>query len=150
MAGWVIAHKVFENVLPAETLPAGPKGTERGWNERKLVDSRTSTGGRQAEKSARLQNGDLERGAVGQEPRRIIPRARNVTEFAWSCSGIGWDLSFLFFLYVGVYGRHPAHAHHYFCGTCNLFVISQVHIKKEILLLDGWYAETHLYLIWMI
>lgn len=133
VAGWKIAHKVFESVISAETCQLGLRGTERGCEERKLVDSPSPTGRRQADESAQWQTCAL---LEKRMALRVEPRARSRRE-SFPGPDVWWSLPTCVGISVGDHRLfssfcfHPfwmavsiivtlCMAHHYFLGTYNL------------------------------
>lgn len=64
-------HKVSQNMVSAETMPAWLKGTETGWNVRNLLDFRNSMGRKQAYYTTHVQIC-----ATLQEKGKVTPRVQ--------------------------------------------------------------------------
>lgn len=95
-------HKVFENVIPVETLPTWMKCTEKGWNERRLLNSQNPTGRKEADKVTQLktcmtltlwEKGRMTlRVGLRAEPQATEDHSQaSKPEFAQLDSEIAWD-----------------------------------------------------------
>lgn len=100
---------IFENIIPAETLPACTEREERGWNERRLTHYQNSTGRKQAGKkwlgyqyndlSWKREDGSKGRpkprgwglSTQGQMPQTIISRLWNLADFPQLDAKTAWN-----------------------------------------------------------
>lgn len=98
-------HKVSQNTVSAETMPAWLKGTEKtGWNVRNLLDFRNSMGRKQAYYTTHVQICATlqEKGKVtpryNLKPQTIIPWPWNLAPLEFEMTWAGWLIGLSFSL----------------------------------------------------